>query len=129
MGMFAQIQNSVNSILPKLYEDEDLTTDITWRKFSGSAWDDAQGMAIETYVEYPVTAIKLEKENKSATSGVRSSGVSMSASDVVYLFRHGDLPDGITTRDVIIDNGNSYSVEKIYPVFDLVTKVEVQGYA
>lgn len=129
MGMFGQIRNSVNSILPRLYEDPELVTNITWRKYSGSAWNDAEGYAEETYVDYAIAAIKLEKENKSATSGTRSTGVSMSIGDVVYLFQYTDLPDGISTRDVIVENGYSYSVEKIYPVFELVTKVEVKGYA
>ena len=129
MGMFAQIRNSVNSILPRLYTDEDLVTEVTWRKFSTSGFDDAKGYAEDTYVNYTISAIKLEKENKSATQGVRSTGVSMSIGDVVYLFQYGDLPDGISTRDVIVEDGLTYSVEKIYPVFGLVTKVEVKGYA
>jgi len=128
MGMFGQIRNSVNSILPRLYNDEDLVVEVTWRKFINSVFNDVLGFNEDTYVDYTVNAIKLEKENTSS-GGVRSSGVAMSVGDIVYLFRYVDLPSGISTRDVIVEDSNPYSVTKIYPVYELVTKVEVRGYA
>ena len=129
MGMFGQIRNSVNSILPKLYSDEELTVDVTWKKFSSDNWDSGLGVNVASYVSYTVTAIKLEKELKPAVSGGRASGVSMAVSDVLYLFQYDDLPDDISNRDVIVENGNEYQVDKIHPVFGLVIKVEVKGYA
>ena len=129
MGMFSQIQNAVNSILPSLYNDEDLRVMVTWRRFSESVFNEATGVNEETYVDYSIPAIRIEKETQGMATGARSGGVPITVGDSVYLFQGPDVPDGATTRDIIVEGDYSYQIESIYPVFGLVTKVEVRGYA
>lgn len=129
MGMFAQIKSSVNSILPSLYEDEELATDITWRKFTGSVFNETSGVNDETYEESTIRAIRIEKETQGMSTGRQSGGVPITVGDVVYLFKGPDLPEGASTRDIIVESGYAYAIDRITPVFGLVTKVEVKGYA
>lgn len=129
MGMFAQIKNSVNSILPSLYNDEDLRVMITWKKFSASVFNESTGVNEETYVDHIIAAIRIEKETQGMTTGARSGGVPITVGDLVYLFQGPDVPEGATTRDIIVEGNYAYQIESIYPVFGLVTKVEVRGYA
>jgi uncharacterized membrane protein len=37
----------------------------------------------------------------------------------VFLFRTADLPNGISTKDLIIENGSTYKIKQIDPVFDI----------
>lgn len=135
MSIFSQIQNSVNSILPTLFEDEGLTTIVTWKKFVSSEFDEDQGINVDTYKDYKsIRAIKVEKEmygqgNYLAANVASQMGVSLG--DNIYLFKASDVPTGASIRDVIVESsiGMQYAVKRIYPVFGLITKVEVQGYA
>jgi len=129
MAMFAQIKNAVNSILPSLYNDEDLAVTVTWKLFSGSEFNESTGVNVETYTDYSISAIRIEKETQGMTTGARSGGVPITVGDLVYLFQGPDVPDGATTRDIIVEGAYAYQIESIYPVFGLVTKVEVRGYA
>jgi hypothetical protein len=131
MGIFGQIQNAVNSILPQLYSDDQLTTQVTWKKFSGSEFNESAGMNEDTYTESSITAIKVEKEVGSTNAGraFPPGPWAIATGDVQYLFRHDDVPDGASIRDLIVDGDLTYSVKKIYPVFNLIVKVEVEGYA
>lgn len=135
MTIFAQIQSAVNSILPGLFTDEDLTTTVTWKVFTESTFDEDQGVNVDSYREYKnIKAIKVEKEMHGSgnflSAGVASQ-MGITLGDNVYLFQADDVPTGASIRDVIVESdlGMTYSVRKIFPVFGLITKVEVQGYA
>lgn len=135
MSIFSQIRSSVNSILPSLFGDDDLTTTVTWKVFVSDEFDESQGINVDTYRDYAgIKAIKVEKEmhgsgNYLAANVASQMGITLG--DNVYLFQADDIPTGASIRDVIVetDYGMQYSVKKIFPVFGLITKVEVQGYA
>ena len=132
MGIFAQIQSAVDSILPQLYEDEDLVTVVTWRRFAGSTFNESQGINEETYTDFTsIRAIKVEKEvgTRRWQQGTTGAVWDLTSADVVYLFRFEHVPSDVSVRDLIVDGANTYSVTKIYPVFGLIVKVEVAGYA
>ena len=131
MGIFAQIQGAVDSILPQLYEDEDLVTVITWRRFAGSVFNESQGVNEETYADFTdINAIKVEKEiGTRQWQGNVQGDWDIASGDVVYLFRHQHVPADVSVRDLIVDGSFTYSVKKIFPVFNLIVKVEVEGYA
>jgi hypothetical protein len=50
---------------------------------------------------------------------------------VQYLFQFADVPTDASIRDLVVDNEThiTYNVKKIYPVFGLIVKVDVIGYA
>jgi len=132
VGIFAQIKNSVNTILPRLFSDEDMVTLVVWKKFKDSAFDDTEGVNVDTYTDFKdVPAIKVEKEIGSRNPGMTfpPGPWSISSGDIVYLFQDKDVPSGASIRDLVIDGSITYSVKKIFPVFGLIVKVEVEGYA
>jgi hypothetical protein len=132
MGIFAQIQSAVDSILPQLYEDDDLTSVVVWKKFTSSDFDEDEGVNVDVYTDYEdIKAIKVEKEIGSNSPGKTypPGPWSMASGEVQYLFQHDDVPEGASIRDLIVDGSFTYSVKKIFPVFGLIVKVDVEGYA
>lgn len=131
MGIFAQIQSAVDSILPQLYEDDDLVTVITWKRFADNVFNESLGVNEETYTDFPdINAIKVEKEVGTRNwQGNVQGDWSIASGDVIYLFRDQNVPDNVSVRDLIVDGAITYSVKKIFPVFNLIVKVEVEGYS
>lgn len=130
MPLFSQIARSVNSILPRLFGDPDLATEITWRRFNASEWDNDAGINVETFDDFTITSIRIEKEVGSMRTNKFPPGAfMMSTGDLIFLFEAGDVPSGASIRDQIVEDGLAYGVKKIEPVFGLITKVEVKGYA
>lgn len=132
MAIFGQIRSAVNSILPQLYGDEELVTVITWKKFAGSEFNEEEGVNEDSYTDFTlINAIKVEKEIGSRNPGraYPPGPWELASGDVVYLFQDDDVPEGASIRDLIVDGSFSYSVKKIFPVFGLIVKVEVEGYA
>lgn len=134
MGVFSQIQGAVNSILPTLYTDDDLTTDITWKKFTGSVFNEEEGVNEDSYRDYTsIAAIKIEREMGSKNAGrtFPPGPWAIASGDVQYLFQFADVPADASIRDLVVDNETNivYNVKKIYPVFGLIVKVDVIGYA
>jgi len=130
MGFFSQIKSSVDSVLVKLFADPDLPVTVLWKVFVGSEWDEDQGVNVETFNPVSVQAIRVEKEVGSIqTKTVPPGPWTMAIGDVVYLFKSGDVPQGSSIRDLLIDGDYTYGIRRILPIFDLITKVEVKGYA
>lgn len=130
MGIFSQITRAVESILPKLFDDEDLAVDITWKLFESAVFNPDTQVNEETYSESTITAIRIKKDIGSMRSRQLPPGPwNMAVGDVVFLFQSDDVPSGASIKDLIIDAGYSYGVEKITPIFGLITQVEVKGYA
>ena len=132
MAIFKQIQGAVNSILPTLYNDTDLTTIITWKKFKASVYNETEGVNEDSYTSFSnIAAIKVEKEVGSTNAGraFPPGPWAVASGDVQYLFQFDDVPDGASIRDLIVDGDITYNVKKIYPVFGLIVKVDVVGYA
>ena len=130
MGMFGQVKSAINSILPKLFTDEDLTTSVIWKRFESSDWNDLQGLNVDTYTEFPLTSIKPRSMTELQRSVVFPSlGRTKFSNDSDYIFQYGDMPSGATNKDLLVEGGSIYQVEKISPVFGLIVCVSVKGYA
>lgn len=132
MGIFAQIQSAVDSILPQLYEDDDLTSVVVWKKFADSNFDEDEGVNVDSYTDYEdIKAIRVEKEIGSNSPGrtYPPGPWSMASGEVQFLFQYDSVPVGASIRDLIVDGSLTYSVKKIFPVFGLIVKVDVEGYA
>jgi hypothetical protein len=131
MGMFKQVKRSVNSILPRLFGDEDLVTEVTWKVFTSSTFNESTGVNEDQYEDSELTAIRIDKDIGSSNAGKNfpPGPFAMSTGEVQYLFESGEVPDGASIRDVIVDGSLVYNVKRIVPIFDLITRVEVKGYA
>lgn len=130
MGIFSQITRAVESILPKLFGDTDLAVDITWKLFESAIFDPDAQVNVETYAESTIAAIRIKKDVGSMRSRQIPPGPwNMAVGDVVFLFQSDNVPSGASIKDLIVDAGYTYGVEKITPIFGLITQVEVRGYA
>jgi hypothetical protein len=135
MSIFGQIQQSVNSILPSLFEDDQLTTNITWKVFTSSAFDEDEGVNVDIYRDFKnIRGIKVEKEMHGSSNYLTANvaaQMGITLGDSVYLFQANDVPTGASIRDLVVeaDTNMQYKIQKIFPVFGLITKVEIQGYA
>ncbi len=130
MGFFSQITRAVDSILPKLFGDKDLADDITWKLFESAVFNPTTQVNEETYAESTITAIRIKKDVGSMRSRQLPPGPwNMAVGDVVFLFQSDDIPSGASIKDLLVDGGHTYGIEKITPIFGLITQVEVKGYA
>lgn len=135
MTVGAQIVSSVNSILPTLFGDPYLVTPVTWKRFSESWFDEVEGVNNDIYVDYKnISAIRIDKDisvSKFIQNRLSASQMGMAVGDNAYLFQAADVPARASIRDIVIETetGIKYSVKKINPVFGLIVKVEVKGYA
>jgi len=135
MSIFAQIKSSVNSILPSLFDDPDLTTMVTWKRFENSAFNENTGVNEDTYKDFKsIPAIRVDKDistSKFVQNRLSASQMGLAVGDNAYLFEADSVPEGASIRDIIIEEstGMRYSVKRINPVFGLITKIEVKGYA
>lgn len=128
--MFRQIQSAVNSILPKLFEDDGLYVEVTYKKFVSDTFDPAQGFNVEQYTDHEVRAIRL-----AATISITKRGgirydpgtLSMQRGECVFMFQPGDLPSGLSLRDVIVQDGRNYAILNIENIFGLALKIQASG--
>lgn len=131
MGIGAQIKASVKSILPQVFNDEDLNTKVTWRKFSESTFDATAGYNVDTYKNYVIYGLKVEHMQGIGSGkggylpGMDATGIEYGM--VSFLFRTADLPSGRSIRDRILDGDTVYRIKNFYPIMDLITKVDVEG--
>lgn len=134
MSIFGQIQASVNSILPSLFTDMELTANVTWKVFQDSLFNEELGYNVDTYKEYKnIRGIRIEKEQRGSANylvNAATSQLGVALGESVYLFQHVDVPATASLRDILyeVDSGMQYRVSKIFPVFGLITKVEILGY-
>lgn len=135
MSLFGQIKSSVNSILPELFGDPDLTTVVTWKEHLESVFDEDAGYNVDTYKDHKtIPAIRVDKDissNKFVQNRLAASQMGLAVGDNAYLFKAESVPIGASIRDVIVEEatGMRFSVKRINPIFGLIVKVEVKGYA
>ncbi len=116
--------------MTRLFNDPDLPIDVTWKEFLDSEFDSDLGVNVTTYTDYELKAIRIEKEIGSVQTKTTPPGPwTMAVGDVIYLFKHTDIPPAASIRDNLVDGEYTYGIKRILPVFDLITKVEVKGYA
>lgn len=130
MSLFAPVKNVTLSFLPKLTRDPNLATVITWRVFQESEFDEDQGVNVDRYTDYQVPAIRIEKGVGATQSRNFPAGsYTMAVGDSDYIVDDRDKPAGVSIRDVIVDGEITYSIRRMIPVFNLLTRIETKGYA
>jgi len=126
MGFFSQIQGPIKSVLRNIMGDEDLRVQITYRKYTGQAFDDSVGHTVDTFSESTLYAVRLSHTVKSALVG---SGVGeIQVGDQLYLIQGDDAPDGMSVKDQIKDeNGTIQKVKNVQDIFGLAVAVTIEG--
>lgn len=107
----AQIRPVLNSLL----NDEAIREAVTYRKYTESAFSEAAGHVVSTYVESTIQAIRLKDRHAVFPVGTGS----LQAGDVAFLVRYEDLPEGASTKDQVKDGAGK--VTKIKEIRNLAS--------
>lgn len=123
MSITTSILSATEKSIDKLFADSNLAKEVTFKSYQGSAFVPELGFNSDTYVNYTVTGIYVEKEKLS----VPAPGVMpIVATEAAFLFRHADLPEP-DKRDFIQHNGTSYAIEQIKNVLNIFYRITVKG--
>lgn len=124
MGFFGAIKKPTKTILNQIFADQELSSVVTYRKFTGQTFDDSVGYNVDTFDESSITVVELKHGQESVFVQVGEVQVG----DVLFLFKFDDFPLGYSLKDQIQDStGNLYNLKKITPIFELAVVVTVDG--
>lgn len=124
MGFFAQAAGPTRSVLNKLFADQDLAVEITYKRYVGSSFNSTTKVTELTYTDIPLTVLRLSHTVSSQLVG--TDGVQVG--DQLYLINGPDIPTGMSMRDKIVDeNNNEQDIKQITPIFGLATAVTIRG--
>lgn len=124
MAVSSQILKATTKSIDKLFNDPTLAKQITYKSYQGSAFVPELGMNTDTFVNYSILAIYVEREKLSVPVPDASPIV---GTEAAFLFRFDDLPDKPDKRDFIQHNGSSYAIERIKNVLDIFYRITVKG--
>lgn len=127
-GLFNQIKKSVDSILPQFFEDENLITQIVWKRFDQSVFSETDGYSKDEYTEFEIGAIRVEESANYKGMSQALTAVAVSVGEELFLVRHEELPSGYSSRDIIEVGSDTFNVVKVLPVFGIIAKVLVRRY-
>jgi hypothetical protein len=128
MNYSAQIMKGVNQVSPRLFSDEDFTTEITWRVLLGSVWSKEDSANKETYENKTVTVMKLMKEYNSMSTRNLPAGIGgLVTGQTLYIARVEDAPDNYSYQDLIVDNDTTYGIERYFTVLNKFLLIDVKG--
>jgi hypothetical protein len=125
MSITSSILKSAEKSIQKLFEDENLLIDCTYKLFINSVFNETLGYAETTFLNYSISAIKTEKKKFILPS---PGEMGISGSQTYFLIKQTDMPSGYSLRDVLEYENNNYEIERITPVLNLICRIEVVGH-
>jgi len=126
MGIVSVVRQPILTLIGSLLKDSLVGVEIIYKKYTSQAFDSAQGHNVSVYTDYPVTAVMLTHTIES----VKLIAGTVQVGDKVFIFKQGDLPDGVSLADQIeypVASGIIMHVGSIDEVFDITTFVTVRG--
>ncbi len=128
--MFKRIKKLTKSLLNKLFNDRLLTTDVIYKKFESSNYDDSTGKNVVTYSEYLITTIRSNTALEAQGSSTVLSAIGFTAGEMFFFIRAEDIPrdnlyDSTILKDYIVADNKEYIIKKCIPIFDIFCKVQV----
>ena len=126
MGFFSSIRGPIKSVLSDIMGDQDLNSVVTYKKYTGQAFDDTLGRTANTYTELEVTGVKLRHTFKS----MQMSQHDVQVNDDLFMFDFEDIAElwPLSTKDQIVgEDGEVYKIKAIDDIFELAVSVTVEG--
>ncbi len=128
--MFKVIENKAKSVLNLLFNDADLVTPVTYKKFVSSTYDESTGKTTFTYSEYSIDAIRSNTALEAQGSSTVLSAIGFEAGEMFFYLRAEDMPrtnlyDPEILKDFIITSDNDYAIKKCVPIFNIFCKIRV----
>ena len=128
--MFKHIKNQAISLLNRLFNDSDLTTEVTYKKFDSASYDETTGKNVSTYSEYSVDAIRSNTALEAQGTSSVLNAIGFEAGEMFFYLRKSDIPrnnlyDSEILKDYIVADGKDYQVRKCVPIFDIFARIQV----
>ena len=125
MNFVAAVQRQINPWVAKLLSDSDLSTTVTYKLWESEEYDELLKYNVVSYTEclgLKAMEIVLDKEEYIDLPGSLQKG------DHIFIFSSLDLPDSISLKDIILSGlDTEFEIEKIVPVYSMVTIIKVKG--
>lgn len=124
MGIYSQIEGPIKRVLNDLFADEDLASDIRYRRFRDTAWSDADGAMVDRFRTFRIEGIRLRHTDRSKLVGIADIQIG----DQLYLLRYEGAPNRMSLKDEIRDEfGNTQKLKDIANIFNLAIAITVEG--
>jgi len=104
--------------------DPTLRETITYKRYDGRVWSEAEGAQVTTYVDKDITVVKIDHTVKSTL--VQAGSVEVG--DHAYLFEFADALAGMSLKDIVVnEDGEVESVKQVTPFYGLAVAITVDG--
>ena len=128
--MFKIIKKQANALLKKLFNDTELTTDVVYKKFESSTYDEMTGKNVSTYSDYAITTIRSNTALEAQGASSVLSAIGFDAGEMFFFIRAEDIPrDNLYSseilKDYVVADNRDYQIKKRVPIFDIFAKVQV----
>lgn len=129
MKNFARIQNKAGSFLTRLMKSG-IQTEIVYKLFVSSAFNDETGMNEDVYSEFSVPAVRVDASLQAQWASTILAGVSFNSGEILYLVQHKEMPrSDVYSPDILKDYIQDASLERqvknAVPIFDILIKLSV----
>ena len=127
-SVHSQVAQGVKGIAKELFRDKKLQVAATWKVFSKAEFDTVLKKNVERYTEYPVVFIRFQKKEDSSNSKNMPMGLSgLMTGEFEFAIRIKDVPEGVSNRDLIIEDGKIYEVSGLHYVMDTFLLIAIKG--
>lgn len=123
-----QIMKGVSSVEKQIFGDKKLQVPVTWRVFTKAEFDPVRRMNVERYIEHQITMIRFQRKEDSMLMKNLPVGVGgMITGSFEYALKFTDAPQGISIRDLIIEDTKIYAITNLHNVMNRFILVAIQG--
>lgn len=123
MGLLDDVSTSVEDVLDELFDDDSLVREVTYKQPLSRAYDEDLGYTVPQRDNKTLSAIRLRHN----TETVNMENSNVEVGDWFYLFKAGDMPDNLSTSDIIQDGTRELAVKAINDGFNFVYLITVSG--
>jgi hypothetical protein len=128
-GLYNQIMRGVNSVSKEVFKDDQMVVSLTWKVFSKASFDRELRKNVELFIIHPaIPAVKVQKKINSMNTLNLPTGIGgLVTGELEYMLELKNAPDEMSYRDLIIEDGVTYGIDKIHKIMKRFVIVAVKG--
>jgi hypothetical protein len=124
VGIFSAVLEPATRLVKDVLSDPNYREQVTYKRHTGEAFDEALGHVVSTYQSIPLVAARMSHTRDS----VKVSSSEVEVGDLLFLFLGETFPAERSVQDLIIDAaGVTYGIKGIDPIFSVAVTVTVSG--
>jgi hypothetical protein len=130
MQLSEQITDAILPVIIEMFDDTGFNCTVTLRQVAPSEWDEDLRRNVSDTTETSLTAIQMKQTRKSIERvlGVeRAERAQIQVGDRLFLLKYSDVATPITTKDLVVYDGQTLKIVDAEPKFKLVWVVSVKG--